>query len=137
MRTVFALLLVVAVLSPAYALARVDSGYESCIEAAGPSDTEMTECVSAETERQDRRLNEAYGKLMNALNSHRKARLRTAQRAWIVFRDAEAAFLDYPSGGTLDRLLGANRYLQMTKDRADELERQLTIAPLHSIVRPQ
>ncbi|MDL2351911.1 MAG: lysozyme inhibitor LprI family protein [Pseudomonadota bacterium] len=44
-------------------------------------------CAVDEAQRQDRQLNEAYGRVMGRLGVERKAKLRRSQRAWIVERD--------------------------------------------------
>ena len=45
----------------------------------------------------DKSMNAAYKKLMNLLDAKGKTHLKTAQTAWIKFRDAEADFLAYKS----------------------------------------
>ena len=49
---------------------------------------EMLDCISAEFDIQDKRLNAAYAKAMAGLSAPQKAKLRSAQRAWIAYRDA-------------------------------------------------
>ena len=42
--------------------------YSKCIEQSGGTDPGMLDCMGAEAERQDKRLNDVYKKLMNELN---------------------------------------------------------------------
>jgi uncharacterized protein YecT (DUF1311 family) len=48
---------------------------------------DMLDCISTEFDIQDKRLNIAYAAAMRTLSPSRKASLRTAQRAWITYRD--------------------------------------------------
>jgi uncharacterized protein YecT (DUF1311 family) len=62
--------------------------YLSCLEKSNGVTVEMTNCILAETRRQDARLNENYKRLISRLATERKNALVEAQRAWIRFRDA-------------------------------------------------
>jgi len=55
---------------------------------------ELTECSAQAYQSADDELNEAYQVLVDQLSSNSASleKLRTAQRAWIGFRDAECAF---------------------------------------------
>ncbi|MCH4812940.1 lysozyme inhibitor LprI family protein [Vreelandella neptunia] len=55
---------------------------------------ELTECSAQAYQSADDKLNEAYQVLVDQLSSNSASleKLRTAQRAWIGFRDAECAF---------------------------------------------
>jgi len=54
--------------------------YSKCIEQSGGTDPGMLDCMGAEAERQDKRLNDAYKKLMNELKPERRKELQEAQR---------------------------------------------------------
>ena len=54
--------------------------YSKCIEQSGGTDPGMLDCMGAEAERQDKRLNDAYKKLMQELKPERKKQLQEAQR---------------------------------------------------------
>jgi len=111
------------------ALAAADSDmtkeYLACMDKAEGVTAEMIDCISAETARQDARLNASYKKLMAKLPAKRKKTLLEAQRAWIKFRDLNCEFYHDPDGGTAARLAGSDCFLQATADRAKEL-RNLT-----------
>lgn len=96
--------------------------YYDCMEKSGGVTQNMLNCIHAETERQDDRLNAVYKKLMANLRKAQQERLKKAQRLWIQYRDANVEFYGDPEGGTLARVTAASTFLQMTADRADELE---------------
>jgi uncharacterized protein YecT (DUF1311 family) len=82
----------------------------------------MLDCIAAETERQDARLNRAYRELSSALPAERKKALVEAQRAWLRFRDLNCGFYDDPDGGTEARVSANDCVMTMTANRALELE---------------
>ena len=67
--------------------------YLTCMDKSNGNTAEMTDCISAETARQDARLNENYKQLMSKLSAKRKNTLQAAQRAWVKFRDANCSFI--------------------------------------------
>jgi uncharacterized protein YecT (DUF1311 family) len=78
--------------------------YSKCIEQSGGTDPGMLDCMGAEAERQDKRLNDEYKKLMNELKPERKRQLQEAQRLWIKYIEANCDFYLDPDGGTAARL---------------------------------
>ena len=112
-----------AILATIFALASV-------AHAAGPGDPEpscdgntfqMVECLKARTAQWDKRLNTAYQQaLKDAANAQREP-LRTAQRLWIQYRDANCLY--YGMGeGTIARLDAGECMRSLTEARARELE---------------
>ena len=81
----------------------------------------MLDCIGAETDRQDARLNENYKRLMSKVSDDRKKQLLEAQRAWIRFRDANCSF--YAEGGSIAQVAVNDCILVTTVDRANELKR--------------
>ena len=59
----------------------------------------MLDCMGAEAERQDKRLNDV---LMNELKPERKKELQEAQRLWIKYTEANAR-PPPPSGNHIER----------------------------------
>ena len=55
--------------------------YSTCMDKSKGNTAEMTDCIRAETARQDARLNENYKRLMSKLAAKRKNMLLKAQRA--------------------------------------------------------
>jgi len=123
------MLIVLGLLLSTPALAAADSDmtqeYLTCMDKSKGVTAEMIDCISAETARQDARLNANYKKLMAKLSAKRKKTLLEAQRAWIKFRDLNCEFYYDPDGGTAARLAGNDCFLQATADRAKEF-RNLT-----------
>jgi len=96
--------------------------YLTCMDKSKGVTPEMMDCMSAETARQDARLNENYKRLMSKVSAKRKKTLLEAQRAWIKFRDLNCEFYYDPDGGTAARLASNDCFLQATADRAKELK---------------
>ena len=82
---------------------------------------QMVECLKAKTAEWDKRLNAAYQKALQAAQSAQREPLRTAQRLWIQYRDANCLY--YGMGeGTIARLDAGECMRSMTEARAKELE---------------
>lgn len=96
--------------------------YLTCLDKASGVTAEMITCISAETKRQDVRLNENYNKLGSKLSANRKKALLEAQRAWIKFRDANCRFYYDPEGGSSARVAADECLLNATADRVRELK---------------
>ena len=56
----------------------LSADYSKCIEQSGGTDAGMLDCMGAEAERQDKKLNDVYKKLMNQLTPARKKQLQEA-----------------------------------------------------------
>jgi len=85
---------------------------------------EMIEFETKEFVHIDDKLNQIYGNLRTELDKVGKLRLRDAQRAWIVFRDAECLRLsDFARDGTLAPLLMLSCKTQLTADRVTAIGR--------------
>lgn len=130
MRAACILALALAIAVPALAedaddpvMSRYTPAYDKCLESPeGQSTAGMIGCIGQELEVQDKALNAAYAKAMGDLNDRQKARLRTAQRAWIAFRDAHCASLQDEDWGTLSRIDANACVLRMTVERTIVLE---------------
>ena len=96
--------------------------FAACMDTASGVTPAMLDCIAAETERQDARLNRAYRALSAGLSGERKKGLVEAQRAWLRFRDLNCAFYDDPDGGTEARVSANDCVMTMTANRAAELE---------------
>ncbi|WP_180040422.1 MULTISPECIES: lysozyme inhibitor LprI family protein [unclassified Acinetobacter] len=96
--------------------------FTACMDKAGGVTASMVECTAAETKRQDIRLNEAYKNLMNTLSATRKKELQNTQRLWMKYRDANCNFYYDPNGGSIVRVTSAGCFMDMTAERANELE---------------
>jgi uncharacterized protein YecT (DUF1311 family) len=96
--------------------------YSKCIEQSGGIDPGMLDCMGAEAERQDKRLNDAYKKLMNELKPERKKELQEAQRLWIKYTEVNCNLYLDPDGGTAARLAASECPVLAKAARAKELE---------------
>ena len=96
--------------------------YESCMEKSGGVTLQMRICNGKELEYQDKLLNKNYKRAMGVLDTEHKNELRKVQRLWKKYRDAQCNFLFGLTGGTLDLLIGGSCYIEMTAQRAGELE---------------
>ncbi|MBO0723078.1 MAG: DUF1311 domain-containing protein [Blastocatellia bacterium] len=76
----------------------------------------------AEYVRQDRKLNDAYKKLMGMLKPARQKGLREAERLWLAYTKANCDFIGDPDGGTAATLNMNGCYWEATAARAAELE---------------
>lgn len=104
----------------------IDSRFERCMDKSGGVTSHMNDCFSDAFQQWDKELNKNYKGLMQYLNPKQQKALRTAQRAWIRFRDAEMNFMSAtPSGGTMDSLTFGDKNLVLTKQRAIELKEQM------------
>lgn len=83
----------------------------------------MVECTTRETAWWDERLNRSYKTLKDHFPAEEFDALRKAQRAWVQYRDANCQFeYFYWREGTIRSVFGASCYLQMTAERALDLE---------------
>ena len=82
---------------------------------------QMVECLKAKTAQWDKRLNVAYQKAVQDAQPAQRDQLRTAQRLWIQYRDANCLY--YGLGeGTIARLDAGECMRSMTEARAREFE---------------
>ncbi len=96
--------------------------FSKCIKQSEGTNPGMLDCIGVETSRQDKRLNDAYKKLMAELDPERKKQLQEVQRMWIQYTEANCNFHLDPNGGTAARL-SANECPMLSKAaRAAELE---------------
>jgi uncharacterized protein YecT (DUF1311 family) len=105
------------------ALASVaDAGDQGDPEAACDGNTfQMVECLKAKTAQWDKRMTIAYQQALKDAVPAQHDQLRTAQRLWIQYRDANCLY--YGLGeGTIARLDAGECMRSMTEARAKELE---------------
>jgi uncharacterized protein YecT (DUF1311 family) len=86
----------------------------------------MRNCENLRYQRAEQALDWVYAKLMKRLDETGKDKLRTAQSAWLQFRQAEADFAaDMARGGTLAPLIKITVMTDMTEARVVELKKSL------------
>ncbi|WP_244541894.1 lysozyme inhibitor LprI family protein [Afipia sp. GAS231] len=82
---------------------------------------QMVECLKAKTAQWDKRMTIAYQQALKDAVPAQHDQLRTAQRLWIQYRDANCLY--YGLGeGTIARLDAGECMRSMTEARAKELE---------------
>jgi uncharacterized protein YecT (DUF1311 family) len=88
----------------------------------------MNICADRDFRAADAKLNAAYAKLMAALDDAGfKTKLKTAQRAWISFRDSECTFETADNeGGSIHPMVYSGCLTRLTKERIKALEQHLT-----------
>ena len=84
---------------------------------------EMNHSAYRDYQKADAALNAAYKKLAGVLNAEEKTQLKTAQLAWLKFRDAEATFLSArEQGGTIYPTVHSMNMTDLTQKRTQELK---------------
>lgn len=105
----------------------LSTSFEQCRENAQGA-VEQAACLGSESQRQDLRLNQTYKQLLTRLSGSQRARLVTAQRAWLQSRtrdnEVEATLYDSSQPGNLQT--GLND-LQRLSARADQLQHYLEV----------
>jgi uncharacterized protein YecT (DUF1311 family) len=88
---------------------------------------EMNDKAAAEFAKADKELNEVYAKVIGVLDDQAKEMLKRSQRAWVAFRDAEAAFrADAEArGGSMWPLVHEGVRGKLTRDRVKALREYL------------
>ncbi len=118
--------LVIAILSvlltPCFASDLYTPRLKNCLDKSGGVTITMIECISAEVNIHDERLNTNYKLLLASLSPSRKKELIEAQRAWLQFRELNCKFYYDPEGGTLARVAANDCFLKRTAERANELK---------------
>ncbi|MGH8045907.1 MAG: lysozyme inhibitor LprI family protein [Chthoniobacterales bacterium] len=93
------------------------------LPAIAQTQVEMTDEAAADFKKSDAKLNAAYKKLRATLDEDGQAKLKTAQKAWLAYRDAEAALEAAPNeGGTIYPMVFANVKTRLTDARTEELD---------------
>ncbi len=86
------------------------------------STADMTQCYDAELKKADAELNRTYQEALGKLKGDNVTRLRTAQRAWVAYRDAQcqAAYKMF-EGGTIAPLAFTQCKTKLTQSRTKEI----------------
>ncbi len=112
-------LLVLFMLSAPAAAQMYGPGYQDC----GTRDTtvQIVECINSNAKTWDRRLNTAYKALQQRIDPSQAQPLKSAQRLWIQYRDANCGF--YASAdGSIRQVEAAECLRAMTQQRTCELD---------------
>jgi uncharacterized protein YecT (DUF1311 family) len=102
---------------------RYTPALQQCLDRREGQSTHGTiACVGAEMKIQDAALNAAYRDALTRLNPRQQGKLRTAQRAWLAFRDADCAAHHDEDWGSLSTISANFCVLRRTVERTIELE---------------
>jgi uncharacterized protein YecT (DUF1311 family) len=101
---------------------RYTQTYSDCMDTSEGATSSMMDCIGAEIEVQDGRLNQAYVMVMRPLPKPRKDTLRGLQRTWIKQRDAKCQRAIADEGGSMAGLIYAGCILDETIKRTIFLE---------------
>ena len=86
--------------------------------------TEMNADADADFRKADAELNAIYAQAKAALDKEGRAKLVTAQRAWLAYRDAQAALeADSARGGSMAPMLHAMALTELTETRTAQLRK--------------
>lgn len=96
--------------------------FSVCMDKSNGVTSNMIDCLVAESNRQDARVNKAYKELMDQVSPQRKKQLEISQGAWITYRDENCQFYYDPEGGTIATVNANDCFMSATAARAKELE---------------
>ena len=91
----------------------------------GPTTVGMLDCYEKAAAAWDKRLTVAYAKLMKTLDPVSKVSLLAAERAWVAFREKDAAFRAHtlePENGNVGRCSVRRNNVAQIKARVYDLE---------------
>ncbi len=93
---------------------------------AAQTQTDMNICWGNEYKKADAQLNKTYQELAAMLEDEDKAELKTAENAWIKYRDAHCEFAsDRYRGGTIRPMIEAICLAEVTANRTTELKNEI------------
>lgn len=113
-------------------LLTVDGGYavgqkqkpKPCEDAQTQAD--MNICWGNEYKKADAALNKTYQELAAMLDEAEKAQLKTAETAWLKYRDTNCEFVaDQYKGGSIRPMIAAICLADVTNNRTTELKSQI------------
>lgn len=95
----------------------------STLLAPAQTTLEMKQAAATTLEQSDKAMNVAYQKLVKVLNDEGRKRLKEAQRAWLAYRDLQAAFdCHHLAGGTMEGLEQLGSLNMLTEERTKRLK---------------
>ena len=95
----------------------------------GESTPEMKMCAAKRYKQADDELNKVYRELMSKLEDEgHRATLKTAQQAWLKYRDGHCEFVSYLNrGGTIYSVVLTECMTSLTNSRAKELKEEIKV----------
>lgn len=117
----------------------IDATLDACLEKNGTT-IGMRQCLDQAYKAWDGELNAAYKNVMASLSPEAKAALKTAQRNWIAFKDAELAFyrsVFASTDGTIWPVVESRYVIDLFRKRAIELRCSATMTDMAGPADPQ
>jgi uncharacterized protein YecT (DUF1311 family) len=94
----------------------------NCNDSTNLNQSQMNQCAYLFYQTEDKKLNQAYKKVVATLEASRKQKLVTAQQNWIKFRDTSCDFeRSEVEGGSMSPVIYYGCMQQLTKVRTQEL----------------
>ena len=116
-------LFVILALAGSYAVAQKQKP-KPCEDAMSQAD--MNICWGNEYKKADAGLNKTYQELASMLDEEQKTQLKTAETAWIKYRDTNCEFVaDQYKGGSIRPMILAICFADVTSSRTTELKNQI------------
>jgi uncharacterized protein YecT (DUF1311 family) len=104
--------------SPAIARAAADCSFPQ-------TQHDMNECADDAYRQVDEVLNSSFQKLIHKISPAGQAKLYTAEKAWIAYRDSQCAFNTMATeGGSIHHMVLADCLSDLTKQQTAQLEAQ-------------
>ena len=102
------------------------SGQKTKPCADAQSQAEMTICWGNQYKAADAKLNQVYRQFTAKLDDEEKTQLKSAQTAWLKYRDTNCEFVaDQYKGGTMRPMMAAICLADVTDNRTRELTAQM------------
>jgi uncharacterized protein YecT (DUF1311 family) len=100
----------------------------NCSDSSNLNQSQINECAYRFYQNEDKKLNQAYKKLLPKLSASRKQKLINAQQAWIKFRDTSCDFeRSEVEGGSMSPTVYYGCMESLTKQRTKELNDYLRV----------
>jgi len=96
--------------------------FYKCDKERGETTIGIASCLEEELNREDKKLNTAYKKAKESIQSFRRESLKKVQLAWIAYRDAKCGFLHHKDSGSSGSLDEQECLIKETMIRAKELK---------------
>ena len=96
--------------------------FYNCEKERGETTIGIASCLEEELNREDKKLNTAYKKAKESIQSFRRESLKKVQLAWITYRDAKCGFLHHKESGSSGSLDEQECLIKETMIRAKELK---------------
>ena len=123
MKRVIALFLVLLVVS-GFSIGQKRRKVDPCANAQ--TQFEMNQCAARDYRAADAVLNQTYQRLVTMLDDEERSQLKTAQTAWLKYRDSNCEFVgDQFKGGSMRPAVYASCLADMTSKRTIELKNQI------------